>query len=46
MTVREQYVLYDYNRLIADIGGYLGLFLGQSILTMIFTGIEMIKKKI
>ena len=26
-----QYVIYDYHSLIADVGGYLGLLLGQSI---------------
>ena len=31
-TENTEYVLYDYNTCIADIGGYLGLLLGQSIL--------------
>ena len=26
-----QYVVYDHNSFIADVGGYLGLFLGASI---------------
>ena len=26
-----QYIVYDVNSLIADVGGYLGLLLGQSI---------------
>ena len=26
-----QYMVYDWNDLVADIGGYLGLLLGQSI---------------
>ena len=28
---REQYVIYDYNSLIADVGGYMGLLLGISL---------------
>ena len=30
-TDNTEYVLYDYNTFIADIGGYLGLLLGQSV---------------
>ena len=30
--VRQEYLTYDMNSLIADIGGYMGLLLGQSIL--------------
>ena len=26
-----QYMVYDWNDLVADIGGYLGLLLGQSV---------------
>ena len=29
--VRQEYLTYDINSLIADVGGYLGLLLGQSI---------------
>ena len=32
-TPRTQYVTYDSQNLIADIGGYLGLLLGQSLLS-------------
>ncbi len=32
--VRREYLLYDANSLIADIGGYLGLLLGYSILSV------------
>ena len=32
--VRREYLLYDQNDLIADIGGYLGLLLGYSILSV------------
>lgn len=28
---REQYLIYDYNSLIADVGGYMGLLLGMSL---------------
>lgn len=31
--VKKQYVIYDLSSLISDIGGYLGLLLGQSLLT-------------
>ena len=31
-SVKEQYYIYDSDSLIADIGGYMGLLLGQSIL--------------
>lgn len=30
---KKQYIIYDHGSLIADVGGYLGLLLGQSILT-------------
>ncbi len=33
--VREQYFIYDGNTFIADIGGYLGLLLGHSILSIV-----------
>ena len=29
-----QYIIYDWNSLLADIGGYLGLLVGQSIFGM------------
>ncbi len=31
---REEYLLYDYNSFIADVGGYLGLLLGHSMLSL------------
>ena len=31
-SVKEKYYIYDTNSLIADIGGYMGLLLGQSVL--------------
>ena len=27
----EEYLIYDFNSFIADVGGYLGLLLGQSL---------------
>ena len=30
--VREEYLVYDTSNLIADMGGYMGLLMGQSIL--------------
>ena len=31
-VVKEQYVVYDGNTFVADVGGYLGLLLGHSLL--------------
>ena len=31
IVVTFQYMIYDWNDLVADIGGYLGLLLGQSV---------------
>jgi hypothetical protein len=31
---KKQYLIYDNNSMIADIGGYLGLLLGYSILSL------------
>ena len=31
--VKEQYYTYDWNSLVSDLGGYLGLLLGASMLT-------------
>ena len=30
----EQYLIYDHNSFIADVGGYMGLLLGSSILSL------------
>ena len=32
--VRQEYLAYDINSLIADVGGYLGLLLGYSVLSI------------
>ena len=37
--VRKQYLLYDMNTFIADVGGYLGLLLGCSFLSL-YGGVE------
>ena len=29
-----QYIIYDWNNFVADVGGYLGLLLGQSVYGM------------
>ena len=34
MVFTFQYIIYDWNSLLADMGGYLGLLLGQSIFGM------------
>ena len=34
MTVMEETPIYDINNFIADVGGYLGLLLGASILAI------------
>ena len=31
---KEQYIIYDSNTMIADIGGYMGLLLGYSLLSI------------
>ena len=34
-TLKDQYIVYDGNSLIADIGGYLGLLLGHSLFSIV-----------
>ena len=41
-----QFVTYDANDFIADVGGYLGLLMGQSILALYDLGNEYFKKYI
>ena len=41
-----QFITYDANDLIADVGGYLGLLMGQSILALYDLGSEYFKKYI
>ena len=37
---QEEYVVYDFNDFIADVGGYLGLLLGHSVLSIYFMSME------
>ena len=37
--VREQYVVYDFNSFVADVGGFLGLLLGHSAFSL-FKSVE------
>ena len=32
--IREEYVIYSFDSFIADVGGFLGLLLGHSVLSM------------
>ena len=40
----EEYIIYDTDSFIADIGGYLGLLLGHSILSIYSTLVGMLDK--
>ena len=42
---REQYVLYDFNSFIADVGGFMGLLLGFSILSIYNDVMDMLVNK-
>ena len=42
---RHQYVIYDFNSFIADVGGLMGLLLGFSILS-IYDEVEKMLRKI
>ena len=42
----EEYLVYDFNNFIADIGGYLGLLLGHSILSVYSMSADWITKPI
>ena len=45
-NLNEEYLVYDYNNFIADIGGYLGLLLGHSILSIYSMSADWITKPI
>ena len=45
VNVRKQYVIYDFNSFIADVGGFMGLLLGFSLLS-IYDEIEGLIKKL
>ena len=34
LSAKEQYIIYDPNSFVADVGGYLGLLLGHSVLSI------------
>ena len=34
---RKEYLIYNFDSLIADVGGYLGLLLGHSVLSLFYT---------
>jgi hypothetical protein len=40
---KDQYVVYDTNSLIADIGGYLGQLLGHSVLSMYNNALQAVE---
>ena len=40
----EQYVIYDFNSLVADTGGFMGLILGTSFLSMYDELILLLKR--
>ena len=42
--MQEQYLAYNLDSLIADFGGYLGLLLGQSILSFYDLGLGFLNK--
>jgi len=46
MLVTESYLLYELENFIADIGGFLGLLLGASILSIIQSSIMLMKRSI
>ena len=43
--IMEQYRVYDENAFISDIGGYLGLILGHSMLSIFIAGLEAWEKR-
>ena len=43
-NLNEEYLVYDFNNFIADIGGYLGLLLGHSILSVYTMSADWITK--
>ena len=43
LTVKKEVELYSFTNFFAEIGGYLGLFLGESIASFIFMSIDWMK---
>jgi hypothetical protein len=44
LILKEQYVIYNYNSMIADIGGYLGLLMGYSLLSVYEMAVDWFDK--
>ena len=44
LKVNEQFYTYTFMTLVANLGGYIGLFTGASIFSMLERGIEMMAK--
>ena len=42
---RKQYIIYDTDSFVADVGGYMGLLLGYSIMSL-YTEIEALLKRL
>ena len=42
--VKEEYLIYDFSNFVADVGGYLGLLVGQSILSIYYLITDWMKK--
>ena len=45
-SLKEEYLVYDFNNFIADIGGYLGLLLGHSVFSVYSMSAEWITKPV
>ena len=43
LTVKKEVKLYTFTNFFAEIGGYLGLFLGESLASFIFMSIDWMK---
>ena len=44
-SVREEYIVYDMSNFIADVGGYLGLLMGHSILSIYYLSTGWLAKR-
>ena len=45
VDIRKQYVIYDNNSFIADVGGFMGLLLGSSMLGL-YNELESLLRKV
>ena len=43
LTVKKEFKVYTFTNFFAEIGGYLGLFLGESLASFIFMSIDWVK---